>query len=84
MITVTETKTITGVTEVVTTNTQTIKESSEFKQISDFLVKNHPDVDIVTAVPIVEKTDKYQLRRLVRLEGRDVLFVTNCDTSEYQ
>lgn len=51
--TVTETKTITGIVEVVTTNTQTIKESTEFKQISDFLTKNHPDEEIVSATPII-------------------------------
>ena len=36
--TVTQVKSVSGVTEVVTTNTQTIKESKEYKQITDFLV----------------------------------------------
>lgn len=43
-----------------TTNTTAIKSTKEYKQISDFLIKNHPGVVLDTAVPVVEKTDKYQ------------------------
>ena len=51
--TVTEVKAVSGVTEITTTNTQTIKESREFKQIISFLIKNHPKEEFETAIPVV-------------------------------
>ena len=56
----TEVKSVSGVTKVVTTNVETIKESKEYQQITDFLIKNHPEEDITVAEPVVEKTNKYQ------------------------
>ena len=60
VLTTTEIKPVTGVSEITITNTTTIKATKEYKQIVDNLVSTHPNDHLETAVPIVEKTEKYQ------------------------
>jgi hypothetical protein len=65
VLTTTEIKPVTGVSEITITNTTTIKATKEYKQIVDNLVSTHPNDHLETAVPIIEKTEKYQ-RALVK------------------
>lgn len=60
IITTTITKETTGVSDVTTTNTDIIKQSKEYTQITDFLKKNHPEVDVTVVEPKVDQTEKYQ------------------------
>lgn len=50
----------TGKSSIVTTNVATIKESKEFKKISDLIVKNHPTESALITSPLIETTEKYQ------------------------
>lgn len=50
----------TGKSQIQTNNVATIKESKEFKKITDFISKNHPDDAGLLTTPIVETTEKYQ------------------------
>ncbi len=50
----------TGKSEVLTTNVATIKESKEFKKITDYITKNHPDEAVLITAPVIENTEKYQ------------------------
>lgn len=38
----------------------TIKESKEFKKITDYITKNHPSEAILISAPVIEDTEKYQ------------------------
>lgn len=60
VLTTSEIKSVSGVYEVTTTNTTIIKSSKEYKQITDNLVSTHPNDNLETATPLVEKTEKYQ------------------------
>jgi hypothetical protein len=50
----------TGKSEILTTNVATIKESKEFKKITDYIVKNHPSEAPLISTPVIENTEKYQ------------------------
>jgi hypothetical protein len=49
-----------GKSEVLTTNVATIKESRDFKKITDLITKNHPTEVPIIASPIIENTERYQ------------------------
>jgi hypothetical protein len=62
----------TGKTEVTTSNIATITETKEYKKITDFISKNHPESIKVIASPVMETTEKYQrasIKTLVFSEG---------------
>lgn len=50
----------TGKSEILTTNVATIKESKDFKKITEYISKNHPAESAVIATPVIENTEKYQ------------------------
>ena len=50
----------TGKTEVTTSNIATITETKEYKKITDFINKNHPEAIKVISSPVIETTEKYQ------------------------
>lgn len=53
-------KDVSGVSQISTTSTEEIKVTKEFKQITDFLSKNHPKDQIEVSTPVFSVTDKYQ------------------------
>lgn len=62
----------TGKTEVTTSNIATITETKEYKKITDFINKNHPESISVISSPVMETTEKYQrasIKTLVFSEG---------------
>lgn len=64
-ITETVVQEFTGKSSILTTNVATIKESKEFKRISDMIVKNHPTESALITSPLLETTERYQ-RTLIK------------------
>lgn len=66
----------TGKSEVLTTNVATIRESKEFKKITEYISKNHEAETALTAAPVIELTEKYQRASIKTIsfsqEGRTV------------
>lgn len=62
----------TGKTEVTTSNIATITETKEYKKITEFINKNHPESTNLISSPVMESTEKYQrasIKTVVFSEG---------------